>query len=240
LFGAPSVIVRWSKPLNGQFEWLLRTPGAAEKSHEGIAYVELPMIPSLGPTKMCVCQLDDRTLFAAQSAALFLSRLSALQGPHESKTWEKAWRDVDGGLLAFVSTDANFARPLADPVDGEAKLYQDLFSHSRLHAVGVDWQEGAEGVTVVKAQFGFDTAEDAHRWKNAIRTGTDRAVDLVKADDAKGEKEKTEKGEQAEKQIKAMLDALQQAKIETYQSDDGWVVDVQIAGPFDYRPLWGP
>jgi beta-lactamase regulating signal transducer with metallopeptidase domain len=237
MFGAPTVIVRWSKPLNGQFEWLLRTPGAVEKSHNEIAYVELQIIPALGPTKMCVCQLDDHTLFVAQSEALFLSRLSTLQGPNESKTWGKAWNDVDGGLVAFVSTDANIVRPLADPVDEEAKLYNDLFSHSRLHAVGMDWQEGAEGVTVVKAQFGFETAEDAERIKNAIRTATDRAVDLLKSEEAKDEKEKTAKDQQAEDQIKVMLEALQQAKIETSQVDGGWLVEVQLAGPFDYRPL---
>jgi beta-lactamase regulating signal transducer with metallopeptidase domain len=239
MFGAPSVIVRWSKPLNRQFEWLRRTPGATEKLHEGIAYVELPIIPALGPTKGCVCQLDDRTLFVAQSEALFLSRLSTLQGPHELKAWEKEWHDVDGGLVTLVSTDANFVRPLADPVDEEAKLYHDLFGYSRLHAIGVDWQEGAEGVTVVKAQFRFDTAEDAERWKNAIRTATKRAVDMVNAEDAKDDK-KTEKAEQAEKQAKVLLEALQQAKIETRQSDEGWIVEMQLAGPLDYRPLWEP
>ena len=40
---------------------------------------------------------------------------------------------------------------------------------------------------------------------------TDRAADLVKAEEAKGAKEKTEKSEQAERQIKLMLAALQQA-----------------------------
>ncbi len=241
LFGAPAVVIRWSKPLNGQLEWLRQTPGAAEKSHEGITYVELPIIPALGPTKMCACQLDERTLFVAQSEALFLSRLSTLQGPHESKTWGKVWNDVDGGLVALVSTDANLVRPLADPVDDEAKVYSDLFSHSRLHAVGVDWQEGAEGVTVVKAHFGFDTAEDADRWKSAIRTATERADDLVKAAEAKSdEKEQTEKSEQAEKQAKILLQALQQAKIETRRDENGWLVEVQLAGPLDYRPLWGP
>jgi BlaR1 peptidase M56 len=240
MFGAPSIVVRWHKPLNGQFKWLLRIPGATEKSYAGTVYVELPIMPAIGPTRMCVCPIDDHTLFAAQNETLFLSRLSTVHGAGEPKTWQKTWKEVDGGLLAFVTTDANIVRPLGEPVNEEAKLYHDLFSHARVHAVGVDWQANADGVSVVKAQFRFDTAEDAERFKNAVRTSIEKTADLAKVEEAKGERDKSEKDKKAEPVVKGFLEALQKAKIETRQSDDGWLVDVQLAGPLDYRPLWGP
>jgi beta-lactamase regulating signal transducer with metallopeptidase domain len=238
VFGAPSFVVRWQRPLHGQFESLLRIPGATQKSHEGTVYVELPIIPALGPTKMCVCRLDDHSLFAAQNETLFLSRLSKPSAPADAANWHKAWKNVDGGLLAFATTDANIVRPLGEPVDEEAKLYHDLFSHARVHAVGVDWQPNPDGATVAKVQFSFDTAEDASRLHNAIRAWTDRAADLMKAEASKPENVSGGKDEKAARALEAIVEALQKAKVDTRQGEDGWLVEMQISGPFDYRPLW--
>jgi hypothetical protein len=46
------------------------------------------------------------------------------------------------------------------------------------------------------------------------------------------------KDEKAARALEAIVEALQKAKVDTRQGEDGWLVEMQISGPFDYRPLW--
>src|SRR5207248_1551215 len=64
MFGCSYGFVRWQKPVDEIVAWLKRTPGAEEKQHGEVSYVELPL-GLLGPEKVCVCRVDDQTLLWA-------------------------------------------------------------------------------------------------------------------------------------------------------------------------------
>jgi beta-lactamase regulating signal transducer with metallopeptidase domain len=239
MFGAHYVVVRWQKPLDGQFESLLRIPGATKKSHEGTVFVELPIIPALGPTLMCACQLDDRALLVAQSQTLLFSRLNQLRSAApRSQDWHKAWKVVDRGLAAIVASDAHIVRPLGEPVDDDARAYSDFFTHARVLAVGLDRQDQPDGVSAVKMQFRTDTEKNADLMRSLISTFIERTAASLRVKRGDFENNQASPNEKAIQAINTMVESLHKARIATRQSDDGWVVEVQIAGALDDRPLW--
>jgi hypothetical protein len=237
MFGAPHVVIRWQKPLDGQLQALLQFPGATEKSHDGTTFVELPIIPALGPTNMCVCRLDDYSLLAAQSQDVMLSRLKKMRGPAESKPWHQAFKAVDGGLMTFVSTDANFVRPFGEPVDEDAKAFSDFFAESRVHAIGVDWQERPGGISAAKMQFGFDTEEGANLLLNLVKTCGKKVVKAAPAAAADANNQSAPAAENAQRMVKTLVTAIEGAKIRSRRTASCWTVDLQIAAPLDWRPL---
>jgi len=230
MFGSRWFVVRWQEPLNGQFESLLRLAGTANKSHGNIAFIELPLIPAIGPTRMCVCPVDDHTLMVAKDEATLIARLDNIAEGASLPVWRKAWESVEGGLLTIITTDKEIARPLAEPVDDEAKLLFDLHTHTRIYAVGVDWQARADGVGVLKMQLHCDNEGKAGLVRDAIqgllKLHTNEVSRVADSTDQKAQL------------AKPYLASLRQVRIETRQVDDGWQVDVQFASPVDIQWLW--
>jgi hypothetical protein len=217
----------------------MRIPGATEKSHEGTEFVELPIIPALGPTPICACRLDDHSLLVAQNQTLLFSRLKQLGTAARSKGWHKAWKGVDGGLVALATTDANFVRPLGEPIDDDARAYSEFFTNLRAMAIGLDRQEQPDGVSAVKLQFRFDTEKHARMMPSLIRSCIEKLATSVQINGGHVENDAAGPDEEAQTAIRTIVDSLQQARITTRQADGVWVVDLQIAGSLDYCPLWG-
>lgn len=229
VFGSQWWVVKWQKPLDGQFAALQRLPSAEKKSHSGRDLVVLPAIPVLGPGNMCITQLDDRTLLCSQSEKTLIERLTTFAETAPPPSWHKTWDAVEGGLLTVVTTDKHVARPLGAPVDDEAKLLNEIATHVRSYAVGVDWQPQAGGVCVVKLQLGCDSEEDARLVQATVRSILDRQLkELAEAD-----------VDDAEAQLaKTYVQWLQKARLETRQASGNWHVAVQIACPLDAAALW--
>jgi beta-lactamase regulating signal transducer with metallopeptidase domain len=220
MFGAECVVIHWKQPLNGQWETLQGIPGVVEKTHGAVKYVELPVIPGLGPTKPCVSRLDANSLLAATSEEGIRRRLDQLAAGAAQPVWRKSWDAVEGGVLTVVAADGQITRPLGTPADAESKWLHDLFTHGRLYAIGVDWL--ASGAGVVKVQLRCDTEEAANLVGRAIQGCVDQAVNELQV---------TAIGAGAKAKIaNSYLESLRQTKIEARQVDDGWHVAVQFSG----------
>jgi hypothetical protein len=231
MFGATCAVIRWQKPLDGQIDALRRIPGAEQKSHGDVQYVELPLIPALGPIKPCVCRLDERTLLFAFSEDFLRKQLEKLAATQSPPDWHKAWESVEGGLITVVAVP-NIVHPLSAPDDPQwRQRSHELITSAKLYAVGVDWQGASAGVFTIKCQIECDTHEGASLVQGAIRELIAKATeDLRTAPDTDEAKAK------AAKQMMQAL--LRDAKVETRQVDGRWQVDAQFTGPPDIQSIW--
>jgi beta-lactamase regulating signal transducer with metallopeptidase domain len=233
MFGASCVMIRWTKALEGQFVSLAHIPGGVEKTHGNRKYVALPMIPALGPSKPCVCRIDERTILGAKDETVLIRNLDQLGATANPPTWGSAWQRADGGWLTLVSTDAKFVRPFGEPVDDESKLISDFLAPVRTIAISVDSEPQAGGISSARLQLRFDTLEEANTSVRAFQ----RLVVLSK------EKMNSEPADVSDKEAEAgqkMLEFLEQATIHKYSNADGWHVDLQFAGDVDYLALLKP
>lgn len=229
MFGFSWLSVRWQKPLARQFEEFRRIPGTVEKSHHDRAYLELPLIPALGPTKPCVCQVDEHTLLYANDEDGFRSRLDKLSATATPPTWNKVWKAAEGGAATAVATPKLVGYPFEASGEPGEKLMSELFTHSRHFAIGLDWQEPAGEPGVLRIHFRCESEEAAGIVRSSLRGLIDGGITEIR---------KVAETADAKAQIAApYLESLQQAKIETHAVDDGWQVDVRFAGPVDIQWL---
>jgi hypothetical protein len=237
MFGAPFMVLRWRQPLAGQFAELSKIPGAEMKEHQGTAYVELPLVPALGPTNMGVCQWDDHSLLVAQNHAILSARLDQRKLPPRERDWQSSWKAVDGGLAAFVATDANVQRPLGPPVDQSAATYSNFLAHARVHAFGLDWQPKLSAVTAAKMQFRFETEAAAGAIDKLIPSVMERMAEISTNPDASGQAGGTSPAA-PHPVLAAVAESLRRAKRTTRQDDGQWLVELLMAGQLDYASLW--
>jgi hypothetical protein len=226
MFGASWAIIRLQRPVDEVLSWLKRTPGAEEKRHGELPYVEL-MIAAMGPAKSCFCRVDDRTLLWVGGEGVFAKRIDRLAAKSESPAWYDAWKELEGGLFTAVAADVDYKGPPEPVVDDTEELTQEIFSKARLHAVGVDWQPNEGGIVSFKLRFRFDKEDDARTIEAGIRRGLERMIDDAR--DAMSNAEDNRK----KVFTTAMIALLEQARIETRQTEIGWQIDVRITGPID-------
>jgi beta-lactamase regulating signal transducer with metallopeptidase domain len=231
MLGSHWLVVRWQQPVQGQYESLLRWPAGAgeasatKKLHGSAEFVDLPIIPVMGPSRMCVCQLDAHTLLIAKDEVTLKARLHSLAVKPNPPSWLPSWKGVEGGLVSVITTNG-IEEPLGAPVDDEARMLQNLF-HARQCAVGVDWQSGVNPVGVIKLQLQFDDQASAELFCTSLRTfvAVHALNDTLATSDA---------------HAKGADTLLRSAKVSTRKSDSVWQVDVQFAGPFDSPWLGNP
>jgi beta-lactamase regulating signal transducer with metallopeptidase domain len=236
MFGANWITVRWQQPMVEQYESLLRLTertdeaSATKKSHGDVAFVELPMIPVMGPTRMCVCKLDDHMLLITTDEATMIARLDDTRVDVKPAASHKDWAAVEGGMFSFIASDQEIVHPLAEPIDEEAKVYRDFFN-ARQYAIGVDWQPGAKGIGVIKIQARFDEQKKAELFCIALRKVLDEYARTFAGELAPAK-------EKAAANSNPNLEFLRDVRISTRETGGSWQVDVQLAAPVDFPSLW--
>jgi hypothetical protein len=229
MFGANTVCVRFHKPVDEIYAWLKRTPGAEENRHGDLPYVEL-MVPAIGPGKSCFCRVNDHTLLWVGGEGISLvKRLDQLTADSDPPAWNNTWKELERGLITAVAAEVEYKGP-PEPIEDEwEKLNQQLFTTARLQAVGADWEPHEGGVVSFKLQFRFDTEGNARTIEAAVRHGLQRMVQDARVAMANAENE----NEKEKASAIAMIALLEQAQIETRQTENGWQINVLLKGPID-------
>lgn len=205
IFGCSYAFIRWQKPVDEIWAWLKRTPGAEEKQHGDVSYVVLPT-----GQKVCICRVDDQTLLWNDREAHFTKRLDQFLAAPEPTAWHGAWKEVEGGLFTAIAAEAKYTVPPENVSDEPDKITREFFAKTRLLAIGMDWQPQEHGNTAFKLQARFDNEADA-RSLEALRRAFEKEKFLATA----------------------IIALLEQARIETRQTEKGWQIDVQLNGPID-------
>jgi hypothetical protein len=226
MFGCSYGFIRWQKPVDEIWAWLKRTPGAEERQHGDVSYVVLP-IGLLGPEKVCICRVDDQTLLWNGGEAHFPKRLDQFLAAPEPTAWHGAWKEVEGGLFTAIAAEAKYKDPRENVADEPDKITREFFAKTRLLAIGMDWQPQAHGNTAFKLQARFDNEADARSIEAVTRRAFEMGIQEARQDASKAEKE-------ADKLFAtAIIALLEQARIQTRQTENGWQIDVQLNGPIN-------
>jgi beta-lactamase regulating signal transducer with metallopeptidase domain len=229
MFGATCVVIRWQQPLGKSYDSLLRIPGAEQKTYGEVQYVELPLIPAIGPLKPCVCRLDERSVMFAFGEGFLHKQLDKLAGGPASPSWQREWEAVEGGLVTIVAA-GEVIHPLSDEGDPQWKrIVKDVFTQVRQYALGLDWHDGADGLRTLRLNLDCETEESAGLVRAAINDLLAQAVE---------ESRKLPPTEAESKAAKEMIDFLQQLKTESRQIADRWQVEVRFTGPLDIQQFF--
>lgn len=225
MFGANWVMFRWRKPVDELFEAFAKAPGVEKKSHQGKEYFCLPVIPTFGPVRTCVCKLDDHTLLTGVDGVGICKQLDKLAAEKSNPGWSAAWKEIDGGLVALVTTAKQVNRPFQHEVEAE-KALTNLFN--RQLAIGVDWPRAADSSPIVKVHIRCESADDAGQLRTELQKLAELADRLV-------EKQAADPNEdEAEIQIaRSLLSSLRQVGTEARETEAGWQVRVEFACPWE-------
>jgi hypothetical protein len=153
MLSSGSTMIRMTHAADWQAIVLKRAPGAKLKEHEGVSYVELPVIPVLGPAAPCLRFPDERTImlyggFTRESVkpAENLSRVLSDHRPDEHKYgWTAAWRAADQGLITLVCdfTKSGWADLPANKKEAPPAMIP-LTEKAQFYAFGADWLESGK------------------------------------------------------------------------------------------------
>ena len=91
----------------------------------------------------------------------------------------------------------------------------------------MDWQPDEAGNVTFKLQFRFDNEADARSIEAGIRRALEMLVQETREDASKATDEK------GKSFADALIAMLQQARIETRQTENGWQIDIHLSGPLD-------
>lgn len=156
-------MIRMSSANDWQAAILKHVPGSSIKTHQGQSYVELPVIPAVGPAAPCLRFVDDRTIVVCngfrrdreaadvkQSAKTALDHMFAKYAAGENQYgWAEAWKAVDGGLVTMVCdfTKSGWVALPEDKKDIPAFVFP-LVEKAQFYAVGGDWNDAGTRAAV--------------------------------------------------------------------------------------------
>lgn len=232
MFGTGCVFVRWNKDVSDIFHSLRKLPDAAEKKHGEIEYVELPLVPAIGPgAKPCIAFLDGHTLVWGGGESVLTKRLDKRGAPAEAQPWHTAWNRVDGGLVTIVAAEPEFKNPSGATLDESARLTEELFAKAPMLALGADWHGETDGLLALKFQLPFATEVDANFMRGQIEHMFEMGLREVMEEAEKATDTKAKRDEE----IRVAF--LKQARTEIRKTADGCLLEIYIAGPLDVESL---
>lgn len=233
MFGTSCVFVRWHTDVNALFEALLRIPDTARKTHDEIAFVELPLIPAMAPVRTCVAKLDANTLIwvGGDEEALF-KRLDQLATSGEGQPWHSAWPQGDGGLVTAVAAKPEFKYPPDAELDETAQFTEDLFAKAHLVTLIADWHGTTDSDLALRLRLRCESEADA----TATRNGIQRAMEGAEQEARKDADKAASSKEKAAAEI--LAEFLKQGQIETRETDGGWEISMRFSGPIDVRSVF--
>lgn len=226
MIGANWVMFRWRKPVDELFEAFAKAPGVEKKSHQGKEYFCLPVIPMFGPVPTCVCKLDDHTLLTAMDGVGICKQLDKLAAEKTLPAWNAAWKQIDGGLVALVTTANQVNRPFQDEVEAE-KALTNLFN--RQLSLGVDWPRDSDSPPIIRVHVRCESMDDASQLRTELQELAALASRLIDKNSVADEDD-----EQEIRLAKSLLEEFNRVPPEIRQTDAGWQLRAEITIPWEY------
>jgi hypothetical protein len=171
--------------------------------------------------------VDKHTLLWAGGEASFLKRLDKFVAATDPPAWHNAWKEVEGGLFTAVAAEAQYKVPPETDVSESDKLTREFFTKTRLLAIGLNWKPREHGDVTLKLHARFDNEADAHLMEAATLRALEMSIQEAREDASKATEEKDKLF------ATALITLLQDTRIETRQTDNGWQINVHLQEPFD-------
>jgi len=230
MFGTSCMFVRWNNDVGGIFDSLRKLPEATEKKHGDIEYLELPLIPAMGPVKCCVARLDEHTLVWGGGESVLTKRLDKLAAPADAQPWHAAWKRADGGLITVVAAEPEFKNPSGAVLDESGRLTAEFFDKARIEALGADWHGDANGHVALKFQLPFENEADA----NYIHGQIQHMLEMIVREATEDAKKSISANASVEENRIAFA---KQAQTEISKTTEGYQVEIRFAGQIDVESM---
>ena len=187
MFGSGRTFIRTIEPFDWKAFVVGHLPETVEKQHRGRTYLELPVLPMLGPTKVCVYVLDDRTLAFATSEADLQGMISASLETQPRSRWHDHWSAVDGGLLTLAVDNQEVKWLEVRGSKGEwPGADVPLLSQAQFIAVGADWNPQT-GRIVLRSRAITEQPDQAPNVKRAVQELSTFGLAALELDDVQRE-----------------------------------------------------
>jgi beta-lactamase regulating signal transducer with metallopeptidase domain len=239
MLGCGGVVIRFNHNVDWR-EWMKAyIPDAVEKSDDAVIYLEMPVIPALGPTPLCVAARDSQTIVCTGGVDLLKKLMK--EPPAGAATWGPGWDAIDGGLISVSVGSENIDPDLSTP---KAPRAEDLFRHVKHYGIGFDLDAAAK-VAGLKLDLQCADAAGTMEVQTALAELMPQAVATIEAqvaapsqlqmsDEERARMKQTAGNSETDRRVAEFwLGVAKSAKVDVILNDDGAAsVRISATAPF--------
>jgi len=191
MFSAGRAMARTTAPYDWRALLLKLFPDTVVKRYRQSEYLELPVIPALGPAKVHVFVPDDRTVVLTCGESGIQGMIAAHVDGAPRYDWVDQWKAVDGGLMtiAFDNRQYNWLQMREIDDDLWKPFVGPLLDGAQFICIGADWSNSANRL-VVQGRAISEQPEQSEQVKQTVEDLLGIARTAIDSDESLDEQRK--------------------------------------------------